>query len=131
MDEVVARAEALGQADKVAARVLYKGHALKGALVRLTDLADDEEPLASERTDEEGRAKFALSQGCGGWLLSVVWSEPSQRGDGIDYETIFSSLSFARGANCQASAKTVTKPMEDSTSHGSAGILSERARSIR
>jgi len=131
-----ARVAAASQAEALAgralaARVLYRGRALEGALVRLTDLADDEEPLASERTDKEGRAKFAMPQGCGSWLLSVVWSEPSQRGDGIDYETIFSSLSFARGANCQASAKTVTKPMEDNTSHGSAGILSERARSIR
>ena len=123
--------DAAEPAEEVAVRVLYKGRALGGALVRLTDLAHDEEPLAVARTDDEGRVRFAMPEGCGTWLLSVVWSEPSQRGDGIDYETIFSSLSFARGANCQASAKTVTKPMEDSTSQGSAGMLSARARSIR
>ncbi len=32
--------------------------------------------------------------GGGAWLLNVVWTKPVQQADGIDFETVFSSLSF-------------------------------------
>jgi uncharacterized GH25 family protein len=76
------------------ARVLYRGRPLPGSLVKLTDLARDEAPAATATADARGAVQFTLPY-CGNWRLNVVWSEPAQRGDGIDYETIFSSLVFA------------------------------------
>ena len=78
-------------------RVLYKGQPLQGGLVKLTDLARDAKPVAEARTDRQGRAIFMLPHR-GNWLLNVVWSEPVQRGDGIDVETIFSSLVWDNSA---------------------------------
>ena len=78
-------------------RVLYKGQPLQGCLVKLTDLARDAKPVAQARTDRQGRAIFTLPHR-GNWLLNVVWSEPVQRGDGIDVETIFSSLVWDNSA---------------------------------
>jgi uncharacterized GH25 family protein len=74
-------------------RVLYHGRALGGALVKLTDLAHDAEPVAMQRTDANGRAVFAMP-GRGSWLLNVIWTRPQPRSSLTDFETDFSSLSF-------------------------------------
>lgn len=73
-------------------RVLYEGRPLAGALVRLTDLAHDAAPLEQHRTDGEGRAGFAMPRG-GTWMMDVVWTKPLVD-EGVDFETVFSSLSF-------------------------------------
>lgn len=86
-----------GKTPRLPVRVLYKGRPLPGGLVKLTDLARDEEPVAAARTDAQGRVQFDLPHR-GNWLLNVVWSEPVQRDDGIDYETIFSSLVWDNSA---------------------------------
>ncbi|MGO4466039.1 DUF4198 domain-containing protein [Pseudoduganella sp. RAF53_2] len=128
--EIVPERDPAGATAVVPVRVLYRGMPLEGGLVKLTYLAHDAEPVAEQRTDQNGRVAFAVPP-CGAWLLSVVWSEPAPPGDGTDYDTIFSSLSFARGVNCQTSASTVAMPMDDSTSQGNAGMPMARARSIR
>ena len=74
-------------------RVLYHGRVLAGALVKLTDLAHDAEPVAMQRTDANGRAVFAMP-GRGSWLLNVIWTRPQPRTSLTDFETDFSSLSF-------------------------------------
>lgn len=74
-------------------RVLYQGRPLAGALVKLTDLAHDAEPLAVQRTDAAGRAVFAMPTK-GDWLLNVVWTRPLPATDEVDFETVFSSLAF-------------------------------------
>jgi uncharacterized GH25 family protein len=73
-------------------RVLYEGRPLVGALVKLTDLAHDATPLEQHRTDGEGRAAFAMPGG-GNWMMDVVWTKPLAD-EGVDFETVFASLSF-------------------------------------
>lgn len=75
-------------------RVYYEGAPLAGALVKLTDLANDDAPVARQRTDSSGRTAFEIPR-YGSWLLSVVWTKILPPGSETDYETIFSSLSFA------------------------------------
>lgn len=74
-------------------RVLYAGSPLPGALIKLTDLADDASPREAHRTDPDGRARFTLPNS-GRWLLNVIWTKALGRSDEVDFETIFSSLSF-------------------------------------
>lgn len=74
-------------------RVLYQGRPLAGALVKLTNLEHDAAPVETQLADAHGKAKFTMPKQ-GSWLLNVIWTIPVARGDGIDFETIFSSLSF-------------------------------------
>lgn len=74
-------------------RVLYAGHALAGALVKLTNLANDASPFEVRLTDRDGRASFTMPN-AGAWLLNVIWTKPLPRSDETDFETVFSSLSF-------------------------------------
>jgi uncharacterized GH25 family protein len=74
-------------------RVLYEGQPLPGALVKLTELEHDAEPLETHRTDSSGHATFALPNQ-GTWLLNVIWTKPLPKTEETDFETVFSSLSF-------------------------------------
>jgi hypothetical protein len=74
-------------------RVLYEGRPLAGALVKLTDLADDATPKEQHRTDRAGRAVFALPDR-GDWVLNVVWTRALPPTEETDFATVFSSLSF-------------------------------------
>jgi uncharacterized GH25 family protein len=74
-------------------RVLYAGHALAGALVKLTNLANDASPFEVRLTDRDGRANFTMPN-AGAWLLNVIWTKPLPRSEETDFETVFSSLSF-------------------------------------
>jgi uncharacterized GH25 family protein len=73
-------------------RVFYEGRPLAGALVKITDLAHDAAPLEQHRTDGGGRAGFVMPTG-GAWMMDVVWTRPLVD-EGVDFETVFSSLSF-------------------------------------
>ena len=74
-------------------RVIYAGHPLAGALVKLTDLKQDASPLEVHMTDQHGRATFTMPSS-GTWLLNVIWTKAPPTTDDADFETIFSSLSF-------------------------------------
>ena len=74
-------------------RLIYEGRALEGALIKLTDLAHDEAPLESHRTDHNGRALFVMPSS-GAWLLNVIWTRPLPSSRETDFATVFSSLSF-------------------------------------
>lgn len=74
-------------------RIYYHGRFLAGALVKLTDLSHDAEPVEMHRTDAKGRAVFAMPRR-GSWLLTVIWTRPLPRTSVNDFETSFSSLSF-------------------------------------
>lgn len=74
-------------------RVIYLGRPLAGALVKLTNLEHDASPFEVHSTDEQGRATFSRPS-AGTWLLNVIWTKPLPRTDEVDFETIFSSLSF-------------------------------------
>ena len=80
-------------AARLPVRVLYEHRPLAGALVKLTDLGNDAEPVEMHVTDMQGRADFALPQ-AGEWLLNVVWTKPRPAGENTDFETVFSSLAF-------------------------------------
>ena len=84
---------ALPRAAALPVRILYHGRPLAGALVKLTDLAHDAEPIEMQRSDASGRAVFAMP-GRGSWLINVIWTRPQPRARLNDFETDFSSLSF-------------------------------------
>jgi uncharacterized GH25 family protein len=73
--------------------VIYQGHPLPGALVKLTNLEEDSVPFETHWTDRAGRAEFTMPAG-GKWLLNVIWTRPQPSSRDTDFETIFSSLSF-------------------------------------
>lgn len=74
-------------------RILYHGRPLAGALVKLTDLAHDAEPVAMRRSDARGRAVFAMPRR-GSWLINVIWTRPQPRASLTDFDTDFSSFAF-------------------------------------
>jgi uncharacterized GH25 family protein len=74
-------------------RVIYAGHALAGALVKLTNLANDASPFEVRLTDRDGRAGFTMPN-AGAWILNVIWTKALPRSEETDFETVFSSLSF-------------------------------------
>ena len=74
-------------------RVLYQGRPLAGALVKLTRLEDDANPLETHLTDRSGRAVFAMPSS-GTWLLNVIWTRVQPSSAETDFDTTFSSLSF-------------------------------------
>lgn len=79
--------------DTLAARVIFHGRPLARALVKLTDLDHDAQPVATQVTDGEGLVRLRRPPP-GHWLLNVVWTTPLGGDEGIDFDTIFSSLSF-------------------------------------
>jgi hypothetical protein len=93
LEIVPERSPYAGRATDLPVRVFYQGRPLAGALVKMTDLAHDAEPVESHRTDASGRARFSLPSH-GAWLLNVVWTRPLPASEEVDFETLFSSLSF-------------------------------------
>lgn len=73
--------------------VLYQGRRLAGALVMLTHLENDANPVEVHLTDRAGEANFTMPQS-GGWLLNVIWTRLTPAASDTDFETTFSSLSF-------------------------------------
>lgn len=76
-----------------AVRILYRGQALPGALVKLTNLQDDKKPVATRISDRNGRAVFGVPQS-GLWQFNVVWTRPITGNARGDFDTTFSSLTF-------------------------------------
>jgi uncharacterized GH25 family protein len=74
-------------------RIIYEGRPLVGALVKLTNLEHDASPFEVRLTDLVGRAVFAMPHS-GTWLVNVIWTRPLPPSDEVDFETIFSSLTF-------------------------------------
>ena len=74
-------------------RVIYAGHPLPGALVKLTDLKYDAAPVEVHLTDHDGRASFTMPNS-GTWLLNVIWTKALPPSEETDFETVFSSLSL-------------------------------------
>lgn len=84
---------ALGKGRILPVHVVYEGRRLPGALVKLRDLQHDEEPVAKQISDRNGRAVFRIPA-TGQWLINVVWSKPLKGDVRADFETTFSSLTF-------------------------------------
>ncbi len=84
---------ALGANRLLPVDVLYRGRKLANATVKLTRLENDAKPVAIVKTNRAGRANFRVPA-TGSWLLNVVWGEPVTGDRQVDYETVFSSLTF-------------------------------------
>lgn len=95
--EITPLANPYAQPDWLPVRVTYEGRPLAGALVKLTELADDAKPAAEARTDAGGEAVFAMPAK-GDWRLAVVWTKPLGPDEDADFETTFSSLTFGLSA---------------------------------
>lgn len=94
LELVLERSPSLASPDAVLpVRVWYEGRPLAGALVKLTNLAHDAAPVEVRLTGVDGRVNFTMPRR-GSCLMTVTWTKPVQRGDGIDFDTVFSSLSF-------------------------------------
>ena len=85
---------ALKAGELLPVQVLYEGRPLAGALVMLTNLEFDGRPLEQKVTDRSGRASFFVPQ-VGSWLVNVLWTKPIQGNPDADFDTTFSSLTFA------------------------------------
>lgn len=95
--EITPLANPYARPDRLPVRVTYEGRPLAGALVKLTNLADDAKPAAELRTDAAGEASFAMPAK-GDWRLAVVWTKPLGPDEDADFETTFSSLTFGLSA---------------------------------
>lgn len=73
--------------------VLYNGRRLANATVKLTNLGNDERPVATAVTNRAGQARFRIPT-TGTWLLNVIWSEPLRNDPKAEFDTTFSSLTF-------------------------------------
>ena len=80
--------------DLLPVRIYYEGKPLAGSLVMLTNLEFDGRPLESHLSDKDGRAAFQVPR-TGTWLVNVVWSKPIKGDPRGDFDTTFSSLTFA------------------------------------
>jgi uncharacterized GH25 family protein len=96
--ELVPEADPWSDTASFPVRVYWQGRPLAGALVKLTDLAHDAEPVATQRSDTAGRVRFQLSYRAT-WLLTVVWTRPLPPSAEVDFETTFSSLTFSTAAD--------------------------------
>ena len=85
---------AIGTTRTMPVRVLWNGRPLAAALVKLTDLDADAEPVALQRTDAAGAAVFRIPR-AGKWQMNVVWAVPLRGDRRADFNTVFSSLTFA------------------------------------
>ena len=79
-----------------AMRLLYRGKALAGALVKAYPKDGNERRLAA-RTDAQGRVRFVLPEG-GIWLISAVHMIDAPAASGARWESLWASLTFDAGA---------------------------------
>ena len=74
-------------------RVLYENQPLAGAMVKLTHVEHDDSTFETRITDAAGGARFSLPR-FDSWRLNVVWTKPPPTSSDVNFETVFSSLSF-------------------------------------
>jgi uncharacterized GH25 family protein len=79
--------------DPLRATIWFAGRPLAGALVTLGSLDRPKDALLPLRSNAAGKVEFKMPAS-GRWMINVVWSVPSKR-PGTDFETSFSSLTFA------------------------------------
>lgn len=84
----------LGAGERLPVQVLYEGRPLPGALVMLTNLEFDGHAVDQSLTDRNGETSFLVPH-FGSWLVNVLWTKPIQGNPDADFDTTFSSLTFA------------------------------------
>ena len=88
------------QGEPLAVEVQYHGQPVASATLHVTQLGGAGQTFTLE-TDGSGKADLSARLNEGRWLVHTVWSEPA-RGllQQADYQTVFSSLTFETGTNC-------------------------------
>lgn len=84
---------ALGNDRVLPLHVLFNGRPLGGALVKLTNLDADADPVEKELTGRDGRTAMHIPKP-GKWQLNVIWSVPIHNDPRADFATTFASLAF-------------------------------------
>ncbi|QYE34982.1 DUF4198 domain-containing protein [Polymorphobacter sp. PAMC 29334] len=84
---------ALGSDMTLPVQILYDGHPLAGAFVKLNNLDFDARPVETHKTDAKGQATFTIPFR-GLWQMNVVWTKPIAGNPKADFDTVFSSLTF-------------------------------------
>jgi len=82
----------LGPGAELPVRLLYAGKPLAGALVVALGLHATDGRIAA-RTGKDGRVRLALPEG-GFWLIKAVHMVPAPRETGVDWESLWASLTF-------------------------------------
>ncbi|HEY7862167.1 MAG TPA: DUF4198 domain-containing protein [Thermoanaerobaculia bacterium] len=85
---------ALAKGEPLPVRLLYEGKPLEGALVVAVAKQDPARRI-SARTDAKGNVSFRLPAS-GMWLIKAVHAVPAPAGSGVDWESLWASLTFAR-----------------------------------
>ena len=86
---------ALSGDEALPVRILFRGEPLAGATVDIAALGTGEDPYEEQVTDADGRARFMVPEG-GAYKINVIWGMPNRDTRQAEFETIFSSLTFAR-----------------------------------
>lgn len=81
-------------ANHLIVRALFENKPLAGALVTAIE-QDHPDVRFSARTDRQGRVTFDLPRG-GVWLVKSVHMIAAPPGSGVDWESLWASLTFAR-----------------------------------
>jgi hypothetical protein len=78
--------------DELPVRLLYEGKPLAGALVIALGLHQTDGRIAA-RTGKDGRVRLRLPEG-GFWLIKSVHMVPAPHDTGVDWESLWASLTF-------------------------------------
>jgi hypothetical protein len=84
----------LAPKERLPVRIYYEGQPLAGATVQLTNLEFDGRPLEQHLSDAGGRTSFDVPR-TGSWLVNVIWTKHITNNPQADFDTTFSSLTFA------------------------------------
>ena len=79
--------------EAISFHILYNGRPQPGVLVKLTNLANDETPAATMRSNRGGVVAFTLPRR-GTWQVNAVWTRPISGNPQAEFDTTFSSLTF-------------------------------------
>lgn len=85
---------ALGAEQSLPVRLFYKGKPLADVQISAVSKAHPDKRNVI-RTDEEGRASIALPDS-GAWLLNAVHMIEPKRGAGVQWESLWASMTFSR-----------------------------------
>jgi uncharacterized GH25 family protein len=83
---------AVGPGGELPVRLVFRGRPLAGARVAALHARHAEGTIAA-RTDGEGRVRLRLPE-AGFWLIKAVHMVPAAAGSGIDWESLWASLTF-------------------------------------
>lgn len=84
----------LSEGEAQTSTIYYRGEPIQGVTIGLISLDTDAGILALSETNSKGKVTFPR-QGQGSYMLHAVWSDELEGNPEAEFDTIFSSLSFA------------------------------------